>query len=142
MDPNKVLAARYHSEILQRCDLAVADEIIDPRFKLHSPGIPPEMTRGCDGVKRLAAALATGSADLQVIDHDLAAERDKVLIRWTLSGTHGGDLFGLPRSGRSFSVNGIDLFRIAESKIAELWQSWDQFGLFQQLGAILSPAPL
>ncbi len=62
------------------------------------------------------------------------------MVRWSMTGTHGGELMGVPPTGRPIEVTGFDLFRIEERKIAELWQNWDQLGLMQQIGAIPAPA--
>jgi predicted ester cyclase len=61
------------------------------------------------------------------------------MIRWTMSGTHQGELMGIAATGKRMTVTGFDLFRIAGGKIVEMWQDADQLGMLQQLGAI--PAP-
>jgi predicted ester cyclase len=58
------------------------------------------------------------------------------VTRWTVVGTHEGELAGIPRTGRRFSVTGISIARIANGKITESWNSWDALGLMQQLGVV------
>ncbi len=140
-DP-KALAVRYHTDIFQAQQLDVADKIIDVSFRVHGPGLAAETSLGPTGVKRLAKAMITGAPDLRITHDEVIGEGDKVLVRWTMTGTHEGELFGVPSSHRSFTITGLDLYRIEEGRIAELWQGWDQFGLLQQIGAILAPAPL
>jgi predicted ester cyclase len=70
---------------------------------------------------------------------DLIAEGDKVAGRWTARGTHKGDLFGIPPTGKQGTVTGIDIYHFAGGKIEENWSNWDALGLMQQLGVI--PAP-
>lgn len=53
-----------------------------------------------------------------------------------MTATHEGELFGVPASGQTVSVGGFDLFRVEKGKIVELWQSWDQLGMMQQIGAL------
>jgi predicted ester cyclase len=60
--------------------------------------------------------------------------------RWTVSGTHQGDLPDIPKTGRHFSVTGMSLGRIENGKFVESWNNWDALGLMQQLGAVLSVA--
>jgi predicted ester cyclase len=62
------------------------------------------------------------------------------MLRWSMTGTHGGELMGVPSTGRPIDVTGFDLFRVEEGKLAELWQNWDQLGLMQQIGAVPVPA--
>ena len=70
---------------------------------------------------------------------DMIAEGDKVAVRFTLRGTHGGDLMGIPPTGKPVAVTGIDINRIADGKIAERWANFDALGLMQQLGVIPTP---
>jgi steroid delta-isomerase-like uncharacterized protein len=137
-DKNKELAERFHGDIFQQGNLDVADEIIAPGFVIHSPGYPPEWTRGPEGTKQLAAAIIAAFPDRKFVSEDVLAEGDEVLIRWSMSGTHQAELMGVPATGRPVSVTGFDLFRISRGKIAELWQNWDQLGLLQQVGAVPS----
>jgi predicted ester cyclase len=61
-------------------------------------------------------------------------------VRFTLRGTHGGELMGVPSTGKPISVGGIDINRIAGGKIAERWAVLDRMGLMQQLGVIPTPS--
>ena len=133
---NEALAHRFHMDIFQAGKMDVADEILSPNFVNHFKGIPPEMQHGPDGVKRYAVALRTAFSDMQIIHDDVITQGDKVIIRWTSTGTQDGDMFGIPPTGKSMSITGIDIFRIEEGKIIELWQNWDQMGIMQQLGLI------
>lgn len=137
---NKALADRFHTDIFQAGRLDVADEILSPDFVIHAPGYPPEWARGPAGTKQLASAIIDGIPDRQIAHHETIAEGDLVMVRWSMTGTHGGDLMGVPPTGEPIDVTGFDLFRIADGKIAEVWQNWDQLGLMQQIAAIPAPA--
>jgi steroid delta-isomerase-like uncharacterized protein len=63
------------------------------------------------------------------------------VIRWTASGTHKGDLLGVPATGRPIKITGIDIFRVQDGKLAELWQNWDQLQMLQQIGAVPESQP-
>jgi len=133
---NAALAHRYHMDIFQAGNLAVADEILAPDFVIHSPGMPTELTHGPEGVKRFAAAVRTALPDLQFTHEDTIAQGDKVVIRWTSSGTHTGPWLGIPPTARSTRGSGIDIFRIVDGKLVELWQEGDTLGFLQQLSVI------
>ncbi len=61
-------------------------------------------------------------------DHyDTLAEGDLVAFHWVATGTH--------KSGKPVEISGIDIVRIANGKIAEVWVSYDQLGIQQQVGA-------
>ena len=71
--------------------------------------------------------------------NDQVAEADRVASRWTIRGTHKGDLMGIAPTNKQVTVTGIVVRRIAGGKIAEAWENFDQLGLMQQLGVV--PAP-
>jgi len=70
---------------------------------------------------------------------DLIAEADKVVDRWTQTMPHSGEFKGIPATGKQVTVTGINIVRIADGKIVELWHREDALGLLQQLGAIPVP---
>ena len=67
---------------------------------------------------------------------DLIAEGDKVVARWRSRVTHRGEYMGIPPTGEEVEFTGISEYRIEGGKIAESWNSEDQFGLMRQIGAI------
>lgn len=66
----------------------------------------------------------------------MIAEGEKVVVRWTATGTHKGELFGIPVTGKRIKVVGVDIFRVEDGKLKELWLSWDQMGMMRQLGVV------
>src|SRR4029077_9078040 len=72
-------------------------------------------------------AIGAGVGNEENISHeDVIAHDDRVVVRWTSWGTHKGNLLGVPASGRPVKITGIDIFRVKDGKLAELWQNWDQ----------------
>ncbi len=131
------LAHRFHMDIFQEGRLATADEIVSSDFAWHG-GMSPGDQRGPDGVKMIANVVAGAFPNRQITHHETMAQGDKVLIRWSMTGKHDGDLMGVPPSGKDITVTGFDLFRIDGGKIVEMWQEMDQMGMMQQIGAIPS----
>jgi predicted ester cyclase len=78
----------------------------------------------------------TAFPDLNVTNEDLVAEGDFVMQRWTSHVTHNGPLLGNPPTGKKVTLQGINLFRINNGKIAERWGVFDAMGLMQQLGVV------
>lgn len=60
--------------------------------------------------------------------------------RWTITGTHKGEFQGVPPSGRQITMNGIDMSRVVEGKLAEHWAQFDVIGVMQQIGAMPTQA--
>ncbi|MBI4581940.1 MAG: ester cyclase [Planctomycetes bacterium] len=79
------------------------------------------------------------SAPADRFREDQIAEGDKVATRYTGTWTHRGEFMGIPPTGKDVTVTRIEILRIADGKFVEHWESFDQLGLLQQLGAI--PAP-
>ncbi len=68
---------------------------------------------------------------------DIIADGDMVAIRGTASGTHkGGELWGIPPTGKRFAVEQVHWLRVAEGKVAEHWAVRDDLGMMHQLGAM------
>jgi predicted ester cyclase len=63
-----------------------------------------------------------------------------VAVRWTASGTHHVDLWGIAATGKEVTFAGFFLYRFAIGRIAESWANWDTIGVMQQLGVIPSAA--
>jgi steroid delta-isomerase-like uncharacterized protein len=137
-EENKALALRSHLEVFNQDKLDVADEIFGPDFVWHSPGLPPEASHGPEGVKYFARMLRSAFPDYELNEDDTIAEGDRVVNRWTMRGTHEGESLGIPPTGKQGTATGIDIFRIANGKLVEAWQNWDQLGFLQQLGVIPS----
>ncbi|MCW9096328.1 MAG: ester cyclase [Ignavibacteriaceae bacterium] len=118
-------------------DLAKIDDIFATDFVNHDPNAPD--VNDLEGYKGLIVMTRTGIPDFHVTSEDIIAEGDKVVCRWTASGTHKGELFGIPPTGKKATWKGISIYRFADGKIIEAWWSKDMFSLLQQLGAIPPP---
>lgn len=122
---NETLAHRFHMDIFQKGELGVADEILASDFVWRNPIIPSELQHGPDSVKKIASAVIDAMPDRQITHDDIIAKSDKVLIRWTMTGTPKKELFGIPPSDTPTAIIGFDLFRISsEAKIVEMWQQF------------------
>ena len=61
---------------------------------------------------------------------------DRVTVRWTGSGTHIGEVNGIPPTGNKVKVDAISIHRMNNGKVAETWEVWDTLGFLQQLGVV------
>jgi steroid delta-isomerase-like uncharacterized protein len=116
-EENKTLAHRFHMDIFQQGNLAAVDQLISPDFVWHAPAAPPEWAQGPEGVRRAATELRAAYPDMDFNHDDTLAERDRVMIRWTMYATHNGPLMDIPATGKRVTVTGIDVFRIAGGQI-------------------------
>ena len=124
-EKNEALAIRYHNDIFRNGKLEVADEILSSDFVLHNPVLPEDLRNGPEGTKRYASAIIAAVPDRTLVHDDILTKGDKVLVRWTNSGTNTGPLFGNPPTGKPIVATGFDLFRISNGKIVEMWQQYN-----------------
>ena len=130
-DTNKQLARDYFTAFLA-ADERWWNEHIAPDFRRHDPGLPFEVV-GPVGVKKLADALLPGIPDMALPIEDVVAEGDKVLVRLRVTGSHGGDLMGVPATGRPIDIPVMDLFAIRDGRLVEHWALLDNLGLLRQI---------
>jgi steroid delta-isomerase-like uncharacterized protein len=138
-EQNKAVSRRVAEELFTQGRFDLAEELVDSRFVGHDVAAP-EPIRGPAGLKEQAKGYREAFPDLKLKIEEQIAEGDKVVTRWTATGTHKGDLFGISPTGKQTTVEGITIDRFSGGKIAESWDNWDALGLMQQLGAIPSMA--
>jgi len=123
-------------------NVGVADEIIDPNFKVHGAG-GQTIGFGNQGVKGLVMAWRNAMPDgeMKILDEIPAGNKVGVRLLWT--GTHTGEPFyGIPASGNKVVVSSIGIDGVGEDgKIAEGWGEVDMLGMMQQMGAIPKMGP-
>jgi len=132
---NKSIVRRFFGEGPSKGDLIAADELLASDFSLH---VPLPSTPGIQGMNDVITACRAAFEHLNVTIEDMVAEGDKVAARFTARGIHKGAFMGLPPTGKPITMTGIEIFRIENGKIAELWGEANLIGLMQQLG-ILPP---
>ncbi len=129
---NKATVQNMFNEIFGNKNLAAIDEVVADEFIMHDPTSPMEI-RGPEGYKQYNSMFITGFPDIPVMIDEAFAEGDKVALRWSASGTQTGEFMGIPPTGRRITAAGISIFRFADSKIVEIWVSYDALGIMQQL---------
>ena len=130
-ESNKATVRRYLLEILNHRDTEALDSVVDANYLDHVAfaGQRP----GREGVRQRVATLL-GALNPQWTVHDLVAERDLVVVRWTLAGTHRGIFLGVPATGRSIRIDGIDIYRVRNGKLSEHWNVVDMLEFYRQVG--------
>jgi C-1 hydroxylase len=89
--------------------------------------------------RALAEEWTTAFPDWRFELLELIAERDRVVAHMPYSGTHHRTIVGVDPTGRSCTVDEIVIFRIAEGKIVEAWEVYDEAGMWRQLGVAHLP---
>lgn len=132
-EENKNIVRRYqeiyNSNELDSLRDVVAENLLTPKIM---PGLKP----GLEGAKQVHAITLIGMPDWHTAIDELIAEGDKVVARITMTGTHTGDFWGIPATGRRVKFTGIYIVRIADGKIVEHWGEEDGVSLLRQLGVL------
>ena len=132
---NKQLVNTFIQALFTDGDLAAVDRYLDPGMINHDPPFPGAPA-GPEGMRQAAAMFRQALPDWHSQVDQLIAEGDTVVERFTASGTHTGELMGVPGTGHTLVLTGIQIFRIHHDKIVERWGQLDQIGLLRQLGQI------
>lgn len=136
-EENKAIVRRFYDEwnkgSLQGVYDLFSEDVVD-----HNPG--PGQGAGKAGLKQALEIFRNAFPDSQIAIEQLVAEGDKVVDHATFRGTHTGDLFGVPPTGKPVIIHASDVYRIADGKIVELWHIEDIVGIMQQIGAMPAQA--
>ena len=138
-EAQKAVVRRFVEEMLNGQNLAVAEELFTADFVDHDADDPAGRLSGIDGARAEVGAFLSAFPDMRVTTDQIVAEGDTVVYRGQVSGTHSGDFFGIPATGKQFSVWVWQTFRLEGNKIAEAWLHIDRLGLLQQLGVVPMP---
>jgi predicted ester cyclase len=136
MEQNKDIARRIYEEVINKRDLDLVDELVRPDYIEHDP--LPGQRDGLDGIRDRYRMLIEG-LDPHFTIEDVIAEGDRVVVRWTNSGTNVGEFLGAPATNRPFTTAGIDIYRVEGGKLAEHWHVVDVYGQMMQLGQLPPP---
>ena len=93
----------------------------------------PDVKDGLAGIQERTKQFESVFADVTATIDDLVVEDDKVVGRFTWTGTHIGSFLGIPATHRQVSWSGTDWWRIEEGKLAEHWDNVEWASLMQQL---------
>lgn len=139
---NKQIVQQMVDEIINEGKLELIDSLFSPAYTPHDPS-NPDRPGGIEGAKFFIGMLHSGLTDHHYIVEDMTAEDDRVFYRWTLTGTHSGDLMGIPATGNKINFSGMDSFRLENAKIVESWVVADAMTMLQQLGVLppMGPPP-
>ena len=134
---NGAVVRRFVDEVINNGDYSVLQELVHPDYVYRSPD---QELQGQEALEALFTAYRSGLPDLNASIDDLIETEEKVMISITLTGTHTGDLMGIPATGNSLNVHAMILSRLEDGKIVEEWEILDMLGMFQQLGVVSLPS--
>jgi len=123
-------------EAINTGNLALLDKFVAPGYVEHSEGF-----QGVEPFRQQVAAFRAAFPDLRVAIEDVLTDGDRFASRTTVTGTHTGDLMGMPATGKRISVEAVDIGRVHDGQAAERWGGLNMYALLTQLGVIPAPQP-
>jgi steroid delta-isomerase-like uncharacterized protein len=103
-----------------------------------APGLEPTKA----GVRQFFGMYIAAFPDLRFEPEDVLQSGDKVVARVRATGTNTGDFMGMPATGRSVSIQAIDIIRFGDDGLAhEHWGVFDALAMMQQLGVVPEGPP-
>ena len=137
LDDNKRIVRAFIDAAFNRHEADKAAEYMTTDIKWHGGTLGT--VEGRDNFAGLIGAIVTALPDLTNIEQDIIAERDIVSVRAVVEGTHKGELLGIPASGNRVRWDAVDVYRIADGKIAEEWAADDLLAFVYGVGAYTPP---
>jgi len=131
-EENKAILRRVVEEIFNQGNLDLVDELYATDYIYH---IPPNPVHDTEGFRQMLAMYLIAFPDFHMTIEDIFAEGDKVVSRFTFTGTHKSEFMGIPPTEKQVKGTGIVINRFADGKIVEDWESLDFLGFMQQLTA-------
>lgn len=137
-DANAAVIRRFVEEVINNGNYSAMQQLIHEDYVYRSP---EQELHGSAALEELLSTYRSGLPDLKTsIDH-LVASGNTVVISITLTGTHTGELLGMPATGKRLKAHGMVRSRLEEGKIIEEWELLDMLGMLQQLGVVSMPSP-
>lgn len=131
----RLVIERYFQELFNQGKVELVPELLHASYVNGSPG-SPDLPRGREGVVSVVKALRTAFPDLRYEIEDMVIGADAVAVRTTLRGTHRGDFFGLPPTGKRVEVSQMTIEHFKDGKIIAHHRVTDELALQRQLGVV------
>jgi steroid delta-isomerase-like uncharacterized protein len=137
LDENKRIVRAFIETAFNQHRADKAAEYMAPDIKWHGGTLGT--VEGRDNFVGLVGAIVSALPDISNVEQDIIAERDIVSVRAVVEGTHKGDLLGIPASGKRVRWDAVDVYRVADGKIAEEWAADDLLAFVHGVGAYTPP---
>jgi steroid delta-isomerase-like uncharacterized protein len=136
-EENKAVIRQFIEGGLSGHSFATIEGLLAPNYTNYMPGAPSAIKR--EDFRSAAEEFFTAFPDLRMDLHELIAEGDAVVARYTMHGTHQGPFQGIPATGKRISVAGTAFYHVKDGKMVDDYPGFDALSLLQQIGAIPTP---
>jgi steroid delta-isomerase-like uncharacterized protein len=137
VDKNIKMYSTVWDEIINKGELDLFNEDnFDANITLI---MSPENVVGIEAAKEFYSNYITGFSNVEFTVKNIFGQDDKLVKHWNFKGTHTGDFFGIPASGKSVDINGVTLATMKNGKIAQEQDFLDNMVFLSQLGLVSDP---
>ena len=138
IERNRQTVRRLFEDDLSEPDGCIRERVTRELFAedFFDPTNPPGMQHGHAGHLAVVNLFMSAFPDMRWEIDDLLSDGDKVVAQTTMTGTHRGDFFGIPATGREVSVSGIHVLTLRDGRIVLHQGVNDDLGLMRQIGAV------
>lgn len=116
-------------------DTALGESIISPEVVFHAP-TSPEPMHGFQAYKAVLAMMRGAMPDVKWTPEEMITDGDKIMVRFTMTGTQTNPFMNIPPTGRSINVTAINIYEFRDGKIVREHGLPDLFTMLMQLGVI------
>ncbi|MBH5338402.1 ester cyclase [Streptomyces pactum] len=131
------MARRYIEEVWDKNNAETERELLAEDWRDHMP--LPGCPQGPAGHRAAVQLMHDAFPDLRFSLDDVTVMGDKVIDRWTATGTFRGELYGFPGTGRRMVMTGLDFHIVRDGRFAELWHEESTASMLEQCG--MAPGP-
>jgi steroid delta-isomerase-like uncharacterized protein len=135
---NAAIVQRFIDDVINQGCYEVCDEIVAEDFLELDPLLGQR--QGREGLKEIIAMMRSAFPDIHWVTDESVSSGDKVVTRFTWTGTQRGDFLGIPATGRPVTIKGVVIDRLVNGRMTDSRILMDTFGMMMQLGVIAPPA--
>jgi steroid delta-isomerase-like uncharacterized protein len=125
------MVERFYAELWNKWDDTAVEDTLSPDFAFR--GSLGQETSGRDGWRRYRDLVRAGSADFCNEIVEIVCDRHRAAARLRYTGTHTGELLGLPATQRRFGYAGAAFFSADDQRLTSAWVLGDLDSLRRQL---------
>jgi steroid delta-isomerase-like uncharacterized protein len=134
---NRAIVRRLYEEVWNKRRFEALDELLSPSHAIHD-NLSSRSSVGPEAYKAQVAIFLKAFPDLRFTIEDIVGENEKIVIDWTISGTHQGEFWGVRPTNKKLSLEGVTIHHVTDGKIMDSYVTSDALVLWKQVGATVS----
>jgi len=125
-------------EMWNKANLTIVDEVYANEIVRHDCGVPEEIV-GLENMKNYLENFFNAFPDLNLTVDEMIVAGNKMVQRWTFTGTNTGSMNDMPPTGKKVRFSGASIAHMVNGKAVEIWDFYNVLDMMQQLGFTLTP---